>query len=441
MQESCADMFAELDNWMPTISHAPASAAVYQCVRLRMRNLRGLRKFGQEHDNPRSALSMTPEAIRSLELQHLPRPALTSRFSLMTDKEVEEEAIAAGKWLFGMLDCHDRTLDREQQMRLFRAAVEKQMADQKERWTEMETLYMALTDYQLKSTEERLRAALGVVLLLNLAENLQDVSKLAAVRTDRIHRATTMDDELDDIRDTFVERTRSIRVDHFACAIPLSLLTTTANNVSVVDDNAGCCPICQNSYTALSTKPPGESLQATSSEGFQVEDLLADFPVRIKHCGHIVGKACLERWMSTPKIDEAKYPHRTCPLCRVKIEGVKTPEVPQALLKHLREDRRALETVRELMYGYDIELSECLDLTVACMSEEIACKELLAELGRSKTAMGGGVNGQLYVREEKVFSDKLAELRKEKWAWGFRGDGIWGQLRDEWMDSGVLRRA
>jgi hypothetical protein len=145
--------------------------------------------------------------------------------------------------------------------------------------------------------------------------------------------------------------------------------------------------------------------------------------------------------MSTPKIDEAKYPHRTCPLCRVKIEGVKAPEVPQALLKHLREDRRALETVRELMYGYDIELSECLDLTVACMSEEIACKELLAELGRSKTAMGGGVNGQLYVREEKVFSDKLAELRKEKWAWGFRGDGIWGQLRDEWMDSGVLRRA
>jgi hypothetical protein len=422
-------MAAEIDDWLP-ISHAPASAAVYQGVRLRMRNLRGLQKFGQEHDNPRSALSMTPEAIHHLDSRHLPYPpASTLRFLSMSDKEVEEEAIAAGKLLFGMLNCHDRTLGREHQMRLFRFAVEKQMAGRKEHWTEMETLYMALTDPKLTSTEERLRAAFGVVLLLNLAESLRDVSKFAAVCTDRIERAINMDAELDEIRDQLVERTRSVKVDHFACAIPLSLLTTTANNVSVVDDNAGSCPICQNSYTALSTEPePGESLQATS-EAFRIEDLLADFPVRIKHCGHIVGKACLERWLMTPKIDEAKYPYRTCPLCRTKIEGVKTPEVPQALLKHLRADRRALDTVRELMSGYDIELSECLDLVVACMSEDIACKELLAEIGAGRD------------REEKVLSDKLAELRKEKWAWGFRGDGVWSKLRDEWMNSGVVRRA
>jgi hypothetical protein len=173
---------------------------------------------------------------------------------------------------------------------------------------------------------------------------------------------------------------------------------------------------------------PGGSLQ-TTSEAFQIEDLLADFPVRIKQCGHIVGKACLERWMITPKIDEAKYPYRTCPLCRTKIEGVKTPKVPQTLLKHLRADRRALETVHELVYGYDIELNECLDLVVACMSEDIACKELLAEV------VGG------YDREEKYLSDKLAELRKETWAWGFRGHSVWAKLRDEWMNSGVVRMA
>jgi hypothetical protein len=303
----------------------------------------------------------------------------------------------------------------------------------------METLYMALTDYNLATPGERLRSAFRVVLHLKFAERLRDISTLATVRTKRLQRATTLDAEMDEIRDRLVERMRLVKVDHFACAIPLTLLTATANNPSIVDDNAGCCGICKISYTALSAEPEPDD-ETTSSESLEaspaalrIKELLADFPIRIKYCGHIVGKACLERWMATPKIDEAKYPHRTCPLCRVKIEGITAPEVPLALVKHLREDWRAMETVKELAYGYDIELRECLDMVVACMSDEIACKELLAEIRRTAV-------GLAYARVEKVLHGKMSELEKEKWAWGFRGRGIWGTLRDEWMDSGVIRR-
>jgi hypothetical protein len=353
----------------------------------------------------------------------------------MADKEFEEEAVEARKWLLGMLDCHDKMLDREHQMRMFRSAVEKHMDGRRSDWSKKEQLYMALTEYELTTPEERLRSAFVVVLHLNLTKSLQDVSTLVAIRTERLERASTREAELLDVHENIFEKAHSIKVDHFACAIPLSLLTATAN-ASVIDDNAGCCPICQNSYTALSAF--GEGVELTPESGtdakppevaFRIEDLLADFPVRIKHCGHIVGKACLEQWMATPKIEEAKYPHRTCPLCRIKIEGIKSPEMPQALLNQLKTDRGALETVRELVYGYGMELRECLDTMVACMSEEIACRELLAKIG-----------GKDKDREEKVLRDRLHELRKEKWAWGFRGDGVWRQLRDEWMNSGVVRK-
>jgi hypothetical protein len=55
----------------------------------------------------------------------------------------------------------------------------------------------------------------------------------------------------------------------------------------------GGFPICQYSYTVLST---------TNT----VADLLSDFPVRINYCGHVVGRACLGKWMATPPLHEIK---------------------------------------------------------------------------------------------------------------------------------------
>jgi hypothetical protein len=335
----------------------------------------------------------------------------------MSDVETDKEAEAARIWLLGMLEYQNRFMSRQHELGMFRRAIEKQLKGRQEEWSDLERLYMALTDRDLASPLERLRAAFMVVFHLNYVERQGDVIGAGAKLTERLRHASGMDAELFETREGIFERTQFMEVDHFACAIPLSLLTRTADNASIVDDNAGCCPICQTSYTSLADRP--------------VEELLADYPVRIKHCGHVVGKACLEQWMRTPKIEEAKYPYRTCQHCRIKIEGVKSPPVPEGLLDHLKTNRRAMETGRELMYGYDMDPEERLSAVTACMSEEISCIQLLSKIEWTEDQS----------KDKRILEDKLAGLKNERWAWGFRGDGIWAKLRAEWNhDSASARR-
>lgn len=360
---------------------------------------------------------MTPAELRKLEKQHFPSPANKSRLEDLSDEETDQQADAARRWLLGMLDCHDKVMTREHKIRMFRFAVEKQMGGREKDWTDLERLYMALANSNLASPQEQLQAAFVTVLHFDYPQHRQDINEVAQKLNERLKRASEMDAGIDEIREVILARTELTNVDHFACAIPFSLLTIATDNASVLDDNAGCCPICQHSYTSFKDS--------------SVAQLLGDYPVRIKQCGHIIGKSCLEQWMRTPKIDEAKYPHRTCPCCRVQIEGMKSPSVPRGLLDHLKTDRRATDTVRELLCGYDMDLEECLSAISACMSEEIACEELLAEFGRDSSGE----------QDDQILKDKLANLEKERRAWGFRGNGIWKRLREEWMNSGVVRRA
>jgi len=376
-----------------------------------MRNLGGLREFEEEYNKPRKALSLTPGEVRKLERQQFPTSSHSSRLEDMSDEQVSQASEAARKWLFTILDYHGRSMERDQEMRMFRLAVEKEMEDRTGDWTDLEQLYMSLSSLELTSPEDRLKAGFMVVLHGNLSERLRDVSEAAAILTERLQYESNMGAETTAMLNRIAQRTESIKVDHFACAVPLSLLTTIAHNTSVVDDNAGCCPICQNSYTDLSE--------------FTVEELLADYPVRIKYCDHIIGKACLEQWMVTPKIDEAKYPYRTCPLCRVDIEGIETPEALEVLRTHLLSQRRGGECLRRLVYDYGVQVEESVEAVAACISEEIACKELLAEVRRQ-----GGNEMQ-----ERALKARLEQLNKEKWMWGFKGDGSWKQVSEAWMNS------
>ena len=129
--------------------------------------------------------------------------------------------------------------------------------------------------------------------------------------------------------------------------------------------------------------------------------------------------------MVTPKIDEAKYPYRTCPLCRVDIEGIETPEALEVLRTHLLSQRRGGECLRRLVYDYGVQVEESVEAVAACISEEIACKELLAEVRRQ-----GGNEMQ-----ERALKARLEQLNKEKWMWGFKGDGSWKQVSEAWMNS------
>ncbi|KAH3912703.1 hypothetical protein HBI56_155640 [Parastagonospora nodorum] len=405
----------DADKLISPEKNAPASAEVYRQMRQRFRRLSEIPKpQDKSQDKSQILTKVTIQELCSLVTLQAIRATLEDK----TDEDIMEELQRAQLWLDDVLASHAKLLKREHYMRMFRLAIEKELAGTKEQWTQMEKVYMALTDPNAPDVAQRLRSTIVLVLEQNFADRLAHVSKLATERTESVQRARTLDQDANDIRSRIVDRTREIRIDHFACAVPLPSLQLRAD---IVDDNEGCCPICQNSYTNLSTNT--------------VSDLLADYPVRIKYCGHVIGKACLEQWMSTPKIDEAKYPHRTCPLCRVKIEGVQAPHYPKGLRTHLRTDRIANESLREFLYGWDIEIDECMDTIAASMSEEIACEELLIVIKKmaGKTRWG-------YEEDEKMLKNKMQKVKEERWVWGFRGDRIWRQMRDEWMNSGTVRK-
>jgi hypothetical protein len=380
--------------------------------------MRNLLEVTTTVDSSQILLEVTANELRNLDKQYPSLCTASSRLQAMSDQEIEYEVPRAGHWIFNVLSSHVKILGREHYLRMFRFAIEKELEGAQEAWSDLEKLYMALTSLVVPDPKQRLRMTLLLVIEHNFAEQLAEIGLLASQRLAAAQRASKWEVEADEIRGKIVDRTRDIKVDHFACAIPLKTLKLRPD---VIDDNEGCCPICQNSYTDLSTNT--------------LQELQADFPVRIKYCGHIIGKACLEQWMSTPKIDEAKYPHRTCPLCRVKIEGVPPPRFPASLKGHIKTDRRASETTKELMYGWDMEMDECMDTIAACMSEEIACQELLEVVKKMarKTRWG-------YEKDEKMLVEKLEGLKQEKRAWGFRGDRIWRQMREEWMISGVVRK-
>jgi hypothetical protein len=372
-----------------------------------------VRRLLNEQGNRPTLLAVTVPELRELGARYFLNLTLPSRLETKSDIELGNEVDKARIWLLTTLAHQEKLLNREHQMRMFRRAVEKELGGAIAEWSDMEKLYMALTNLDIPDPALRLKQALIVVLHLNFAEHLREVSKLAAERGKAVERTANLDAEIAEMHELIIERSQHVKVDQFACAIPLSALQPRPD---VFDDNEGCCPICHNSFTDLSTNA--------------VQELLSDFPVRTKYCGHIVGKGCLERWMSTPKINELKYPHRTCPMCRVQIEGVPSPKAPDGLRKHLKTDRRAMETLRELVYGYDMEVDECLEVILAYMSEEIAVEQLMGIVASEKIE-----TGKMLAEEEMVLKQKMVELRKEKWAWGFRGDGVWKALRDEWMHN------
>jgi hypothetical protein len=353
-----------------------------------------------------------PSEVRQLCMQR------SLRVPFSSDVEFERATTRAKNWLVDVLPSHLKLLNPTDGIRMLRSAVEKELRGAKSQLTDVERLYMALARPDIPDPGSRLTEAFLLVLQLNFAERLVDVKEMVSRRRDTMKRTASLDAEVDTNRNRIAERIQDLDVDNFACAIPLTSLKLRPD---VIDDNEGCCPVCQNSYTDLSTNTP--------------QDLLADYPIRIKYCGHVIGKSCLERWMSTPKIDAAKYPHRTCPLCRVKIEGVPGPGFPPDLRTHVKTNRRALETLRELADGWDMDLDDCLDAIAACMSEEIACEEMLVVIDKAKGQTRWG-----YEDDEKKLRDKLEEIKKEKRAFGFRGDGVWRPLRDEWMNSGVVRK-
>jgi hypothetical protein len=389
---------------------------VHQTVLTRVRNLNDMRKLFHKHQTLKHILEVSPDSLRDILQQHTKPPSEVSRLVTLADVAVaQEEATRARDWVLDVLTCHFclKMQSRQHDVSLLTKAVEKEAIGEKEILSAKESFYLAVTDPELTDTIERLKAAFVMVLQRNYVQEFPDISQHAGPRIERFHRIRDMEADMLEIHDSMANKAVTAKVDHFACAVPLS----SVKHSTADTDHEGACPICQNSYTGAD---------------FAIEDLLADYPVRIKHCGHIVGRSCLERWMVTPKIDEAKYPFRTCPLCRIAIEGTPLPPIPKDLRKHLKSNRMAIETLYNIEEMAEMDAEDCTDALLACMSEEIAAEELLKE------AESGSLVGD---DDIKCYIGVVMEnLAREKWAWGFRGHAAWKNLRDEWARSGVVRK-
>ncbi|XPS80748.1 Protein-serine/threonine phosphatase [Ascochyta lentis] len=301
----------------------------------------------------------------------------------------------------------------------FKSAIEKEMQGRTQEWNDQERFFMAITDAKLESWENRLETAILVALQGDFANRLATVKTKASQHIERATQAKTISRKADDIRAKILGKIKAGRVDHFACAVPLS----TIEDMREHPGPEATCPICHHSFTDI--------------HAYSTDELLADFPVRIKYCGHIVGKSCLEQWMNTPKIDEAKYPWRSCPLCRVKIEAVPVPPVPAVIHDHVKTNLKAALNRRKLedMSKCELEFEECLDAISACISEEIAARELMAVTSREENQLDTKVEAQ-----RAYLQEKLEMLKIERLTWGFLNNTAWNKARDDWMTSGVAGR-
>lgn len=374
------------------------------------------------------ALLRSPSRRESADLFPLDVGYLSDRFqtvyedtpfrldSVSSADQARREMQAARGWLVQMLNLQARHLPREMLLRILRFAIEKAESE----WTDMDRLYMALTDEEQGEVEERMDYVFAVVIHFEYASKhahtLGKLREYDANRTRSLQKRppqlTIRNEEI--VRKRILEKLQGCKLDHFACAVPVTTITSSCCE----DDRA--CPICRNDYLDFST--------------YVIEDLISDYPVKIKFCGHVIGKACLEMWMDTPLADPAKYPHRTCPLCRKQIEFEEERryiDVPECVQDHTDTNSTAIALAGKLR----AEEEECWDAILRLMSEEIVAEELLRELDR-KMKVARGEYERLF-KARAVLAERLKDLGDEKLMWGYNKVLDWAKAKREWMNATI----
>ena len=391
--------------------------AVYKQVQERLKQLLDIR-----------ALLRSPSRRESADLFPFDIDYLSSRFqtvyedtlfrldTITSTDQARREMQAARGWLVQMLNLQARHLPRENLIRILRFAIEKAESD----WTDMERLYMALTDEEQGDSEMRMDYVFALVIHFQYAtKHAHVLGRLRECDASRIRSLQKRPPQLaiqneEAVRKRIQEKLQACKLDHFACAVPVTSITSSACE----DDHA--CPICRNDYLDFTA--------------FDIEDLISDYPVKIKFCGHVIGKDCLETWMSTPLADPAKYPYRACPLCRTQIEfeeDRRYMDVPECVQEHTDVNGTAIYLAGKLKADEE----DCWSAILRLMSEEIVAEELLHELNRKMKSVDG--EDERLVKARTVLEEKLKDLGDEKLMWGFDKVLDWAKAKKEWMNAKI----
>jgi hypothetical protein len=396
--------------------------AVYRQVRRRLKRLSIMQKIVRK---PESLSIYSTEYLYDIRYRwSLEHPSIPFRVGNAKGQPwADAEYKKARDWLLQVVKMQSAVIEKPQMFRLLRSAIEKEGRSPEEEaadpTSDLERLYKALTNADLpRDSEEDIddwdfEYHLDTAFMMTLhhdyaTKHAAVLEKLREVTGRGRNRSLSPTER---IIQRMLSKIQSSSVDEFACAIALSA-------IKAMPEEDQACPICQNAYLDL--------------HNFSVEDLIADYPVGVKYCGHVFGKSCLETWIGTPLSDPAKYPVHTCPTCRTDIEGCDTPKAPIALYKHVAKD----ETVKMFRKVEELEQDECREGILRAVSEEIALKNLDREVEGMRILE---MLEKAKLDECKdVLARRLKELLEEKKMWGFRGEKmeeLWQEIEDQWMKS------
>ena len=383
---------------------------VAQQIYLHWRKLVEIHVLVQDIKDTDQPLISTTEDIQShsqLDIESENFPFLHFEQAIPSE-ELLPRAQNARKWLLQIIN-YQAHLDRAYFVRLFRFILESESLN----WTDLQRLYFALTKDSIGDATQRLRVAFSLCLHGNFAE----IYKLELERLQQqIHlkslpHSTHLTPSILAARNKIAAKIDSSKVTIFACAVPLH------PDIISAPESERTCPICRESYLDFNNN--------------LASDLLVDYPVRIKYCGHVLGKSCLEMWMSTPNKDLAKYPHKTCPFCRTQIEDREDePDLSQEIISRIENSR----FVKQIMQAMEMEVMDVVDAIKRCMGEEIAIKELQSELAKQKKV--GIVDGKKAEAAEKVLMKARKEGLLERAVWMIP-DELWERARETWVEEMV----
>jgi hypothetical protein len=397
-------------------SHTNIRNLVYQEICVCLHNLASIRDFVRDtHDGDQPLIS-TVEEINSHSWLAV-KLADFSRFPLdqtVSSQELIQSAQKARTWLLQIISTQSN-YDRSHFIRLFRSTLETDSGQ----WTDLQHLYHTVTNPKIGDAAQRLRVAFAICLQGNFANKyaLELSRSQQSVYLRGLPHSSYVTPAILSARHRLADKTESSKIDSFACAVPL--FSIHASTCEAEKE----CPICRESY-----------LPFTDNSISTINDLLADYPVRIKYCGHVVGKYCLEMWWGTPNKNLAKFPFKTCPLCRTKIsdrEG-EEPELSKEMMHRIRHSR----FVRQVRESTGMEEEDVVVGVKMGMSEGIAVLELVEEVKRVKRI--GSVEGEVVKETEMALEGRLIEVRKEREVWRIP-DYLYDRARREWMEASLKR--
>jgi hypothetical protein len=338
-------------------------------------------------------------------------------FSMSIQKgSVRDYWRSAREWLLKKIEWQAYITPEDDTMTMIREAIQKGP----HAWDADERFYMTLTDPAESNALKRLKHALLLVLQHKYAVRFQEtLGKLETeafeVSLKAIGDSKTQWDLVteEDVNQwgtltRMLGRGELCYSDKVACPVRLSYFET--------HDVEKKCSVCLADFADITIDN-------------EIEAVCNDYPVKLKGCGHIIGKNCLHEWLRVAYLAPDAYHgdnHRfNCPLCRRPVSFWSTTDIPIFMRKHIGHGIGSLKAQK-----WRMRVNQCQASIRALMNAEIILEELNRLVDHdivcnSRVAAMDARKAFLKMHEDRVKDEKLM--------WGFGGqERLWKSSLNLW---------